>query len=190
MRKQFRVIADCLVLLALVGSFFVLVYLPAKNSIAQQEGGLEPSEIQAQESPKAPEMENRTKTESQDITVYRTRTGSKYHRAGCQYLAKGSIPISLKDAAAKGLGPCSRCNPPKLPGTLKGSEAKSSSISPSSKNSPPAVTKEIVVYVTRTGTKYHRAGCRYLARSSIPMSLKEAAARYSPCSVCRPPVVE
>ena len=46
------------------------------------------------------------------------------------------------------------------------------------------------VYVTRTGTKYHRDGCRYLARSKIPMSLKEAAARYGPCSVCRPPLVK
>jgi micrococcal nuclease len=43
------------------------------------------------------------------------------------------------------------------------------------------------VYATRTGTKYHRAGCRYLARSQIPMSLREAVARYGPCSVCKPP---
>jgi micrococcal nuclease len=46
---------------------------------------------------------------------------------------------------------------------------------------------EITVYVTRTGSKYHRAGCRYLAKSCIPMSLKEAKTRYGPCSVCNPP---
>ena len=46
---------------------------------------------------------------------------------------------------------------------------------------------EITVYVTRTGSKYHRVGCRYLAKSCIPMSLKEAKARYGPCSVCNPP---
>jgi micrococcal nuclease len=45
-----------------------------------------------------------------------------------------------------------------------------------------------VVYVTKTGAKYHREGCRYLARSQIPMSLADAAARYGPCSVCKPPV--
>ena len=28
------------------------------------------------------------------------------------------------------------------------------------------------VYVTKTGTKYHRAGCRHLARSQIPMPLR------------------
>jgi hypothetical protein len=27
----------------------------------------------------------------------------------------------------------------------------------------------ITVYVTRTGAKYHRDGCRYLSRSKIPM---------------------
>ena len=45
------------------------------------------------------------------------------------------------------------------------------------------------VYATRTGAKYHRAGCRHLARSQIPMSLEDASARYGPCSVCRPPVL-
>lgn len=44
------------------------------------------------------------------------------------------------------------------------------------------------VYVTRTGAKYHRAGCRLLAHSQIPLPLAEAVKRYAPCSVCRPPV--
>lgn len=43
------------------------------------------------------------------------------------------------------------------------------------------------VYVTATGTKYHRAGCRSLAKSSSPMPLAEAKARYSPCQLCNPP---
>lgn len=46
------------------------------------------------------------------------------------------------------------------------------------------------VYVTRTGKKFHRDGCRYLARSRIPMALAEAAAIYGPCSVCRPPILK
>lgn len=44
------------------------------------------------------------------------------------------------------------------------------------------------VYVTRTGAKYHRAGCRSLAKSSAPMALKDAAQRYGACKVCNPPV--
>jgi hypothetical protein len=50
--------------------------------------------------------------------------------------------------------------------------------------------QNVTVYVTRTGTKYHRDGCRYLSKSKIPMSLKEAAKRYEPCKVCRPPVMK
>ncbi len=42
-------------------------------------------------------------------TVYITRTGSKYHHAGCQYLRQSQIPISLSDAKASGYSPCSRC---------------------------------------------------------------------------------
>jgi micrococcal nuclease len=45
-----------------------------------------------------------------------------------------------------------------------------------------------LVYVTRTGTKYHRDGCRFLSRSKIPIALKDAG-RYEPCSVCKPPTV-
>ena len=48
--------------------------------------------------------------------------------------------------------------------------------------------KSQTVYVTRTGRKYHREGCRYLAQSKIPMTLKDAKAKgYEPCKVCRPP---
>ena len=44
-------------------------------------------------------------------TVYITRTGKKYHAAGCGSLSRSCIPISRQDAVAKGYGPCSRCNP-------------------------------------------------------------------------------
>ena len=47
--------------------------------------------------------------------------------------------------------------------------------------------EDVIVYVTRTGAKYHRDGCQYLRRSKIPMKLKEAKERYTPCSKCRPP---
>jgi hypothetical protein len=48
--------------------------------------------------------------------------------------------------------------------------------------------KAETVYVTRTGKRYHRDGCRYLASSKIPMSLKDAKAQgYTPCKVCQPP---
>lgn len=43
------------------------------------------------------------------------------------------------------------------------------------------------VYITRTGSKYHLGGCRYLSRSKIPIAKTDARARgYTACSVCRP----
>jgi hypothetical protein len=46
--------------------------------------------------------------------VYITKSGSKYHADGCRYLSKSKIEISLGDAVARGLTPCSVCNPPVL----------------------------------------------------------------------------
>jgi len=44
------------------------------------------------------------------------------------------------------------------------------------------------VYITKTGEKYHRLGCRYLSQSCIPIKLSDAIAQgYTPCSVCNPP---
>jgi cytoskeletal protein RodZ len=53
---------------------------------------------------------------------------------------------------------------------------------------PQAQKQSTTVYITRTGEKYHRDGCRYLSRSKIPISLSDAkSAGYGPCSVCNPP---
>lgn len=52
---------------------------------------------------------------------------------------------------------------------------------------PEQPSPDPIVYVTRTGEKYHTAGCRYLRQSSIPMRLSEAKRTHSPCSVCDPP---
>lgn len=48
-----------------------------------------------------------------ETIVYRTDTGTKYHVSTCSYLSKSKIAISLKDAKARGLTPCSKCNPPR-----------------------------------------------------------------------------
>jgi micrococcal nuclease len=120
---------------------------------------------------------------SEEGTVYITRTGSKYHSGNCRYLSKSKIPISLKDAIVKGYSACSVC------GGVPEAASKSLDInkykeefSPQEKKS---ATPDVTVYVTKTGSKYHAAGCRYLSKSRIPISLKDAIAKgYSPCSVC------
>lgn len=53
-----------------------------------------------------------TQSDNQTATVYITRTGKKYHAAGCKYLRKSQSAISLSDAKAQGYEPCSVCNPP------------------------------------------------------------------------------
>ncbi len=44
--------------------------------------------------------------------VYVTRSGTKYHTQTCRFAKSGS-PMSLADAQAKKLEPCSQCSPPK-----------------------------------------------------------------------------
>jgi len=47
---------------------------------------------------------------------------------------------------------------------------------------PPAV-----VFMTRTGEKYHRHGCRFLQKGAAPVSRLEARRRgLTPCSICEP----
>lgn len=44
-----------------------------------------------------------------------------------------------------------------------------------------------IVYITNTGGKYHRAGCRFLKQSQIEKHLSEVKGSYEPCGVCNPP---
>ena len=60
-------------------------------------------------------MQTSESTESQqleDVTVYVTRTGKKYHLGSCSSLRRSKIPISLAEAKQK-YGACGRCNPPR-----------------------------------------------------------------------------
>lgn len=44
-----------------------------------------------------------------------------------------------------------------------------------------------IVYVTETGSKYHKSGCRYLEDSAIEISVTKAKAQgYTACKVCKP----
>lgn len=46
-----------------------------------------------------------------EIIVYVTESGKKYHTADCSYLTGSAIPVSLDQAIAEGKTPCSRCCP-------------------------------------------------------------------------------
>ena len=48
--------------------------------------------------------------------------------------------------------------------------------------------EDFIVFVTKTGTKYHRPDCPSLTQSKIPLTLTEAIAKgYTPCTRCKPP---
>ena len=52
------------------------------------------------------------------------------------------------------------------------------------------VSGKTLVYVTRTGSKYHRDGCSSLSKSKIEITLKEAIEQgYEPCKRCKPPTL-
>lgn len=59
------------------------------------------------------------------------------------------------------------------------------------KTTPKSETSTVMVYITRTGSKYHRNHCSYLRSSKIEISLENAIEElYSPCSRCNPPETE
>lgn len=43
--------------------------------------------------------------------IFKTKTGTKYHRLNCTHLKNGSVEIDLNGAKALGLKPCSVCKP-------------------------------------------------------------------------------
>jgi len=53
-----------------------------------------------------------SQTQNQSITVHITKTGKKYHLAGCRYLSHSDITVTLKEAKERGLTPCLVCKPP------------------------------------------------------------------------------
>ncbi len=53
-----------------------------------------------------------------------------------------------------------------------------------------AAPESMIVYITKTGSKYHREGCSSLKKSKISITLKEAIKRgYTPCKICNPPTL-
>lgn len=54
-----------------------------------------------------------------------------------------------------------------------------------------AASGDTIVYVTKTGEKYHSYGCQYLRKSCISISLSSAVSSgYNRCSRCNPPVLD
>ncbi len=81
-------------------------------------------------------------------------------------------------------------------GLKEGQSKPSSSSGSTSGNSPngssggttSSTSQTSTVYITESGSKYHRGSCSYLSNSKISISLSSAKAQgYTPCSRCNPP---
>ena len=75
-------------------------------------------------------------------TVYVTKTGSKYHTYGCDYLNGQPLKTTLSNAIDKGYSPCKMCNPYGLADTQ-------SSASNSDENNNYFMYMTIVLYLFR-----------------------------------------
>ena len=101
------------------------------------------------------------------------KPGAKvYHRPGCEQLAgaKNITAMTRAQAEARGLTQDPACDPAKHPPGEK-------------KKAAP-----VYVYVQPGGKYYHREHCAKAGSSPKRMTLDEAAKKYWPCPVCKPPI--
>ncbi len=127
---------------------------------------------------------------SGDTIVYVTKTGKKYHNAGCSSLSKSKIEKTLQSAVDNGYEPCKKCNPPKLD-TASSEPAATTNVAAAPANvakSTATTNGNTTVYTTKTGKKYHSDGCQSLGQSKIETTLQNAVDKgYEPCKKCNPP---
>lgn len=73
-------------------------------------------------------------------------------------------------------------------GSTTGSASSGSDSSAAENSAADSSNSETMVYITATGKKYHRAGCRTLKKSDTEVTLDEAKSMgLSPCGICNPP---
>jgi endonuclease YncB( thermonuclease family) len=101
------------------------------------------------------------------------------YQARAQAAGKGLWAVSATATAESGKSPVSDIATGAVPiaGTRRATASAASLVAPGG----------TIVFVTANGTKYHRAGCRFLGKNAIAMSLSEARKRYQPCRACKPP---
>lgn len=100
--------------------------------------------------------------------VYITKSGSKYHAQDCPLIAnKQTQAISQEEAETKGLTACLKCL---------------------AKNQLSSEEKDDAVYVTKSGTKYHKPECNLIKnRQTSQIPIEEAVQKgLEPCGKCFP----
>lgn len=70
-------------------------------------------------------------------------------------------------------------------GSSSSGSADTSTTAQAPEPTPPDTDNVAEVYITNTGAKYHRSGCRHLKKSKIPISQNSAVSQgYTPCGTC------
>jgi hypothetical protein len=95
-----------------------------------------------------------------------------YHQPNCEQLAgaKNVVAMTRSQAERRGLTQDPVCDPAKHP--------------PDEKKKPAPV----FVYVQPNGKYYHRERCEKVGPSPKRITLDEAAKKFWPCPVCKPPI--
>lgn len=90
-----------------------------------------------------------------------------FHKYGCEHLDNNSsfLLYNTNQAPNEGYYPCPYCF---------------------GETSNTSDTKTEIVYITNTGSKYHRSGCSYLKSKKAISKEKAISKGYSPCSRCNP----
>lgn len=111
--------------------------------------------------------------------------------SGCSSNAVPSIsPVKAVDQTQASSTPAPTVSPSSTPTPVATAAPKKVVAAPPVVTPAPApkqAPQSVTVFITKTGAKYHRDGCRYLSKSRIPISLSDAKSGYTPCSVCNPP---
>ncbi|GEO06685.1 hypothetical protein AAE02nite_43490 [Adhaeribacter aerolatus] len=94
-------------------------------------------------------------------TVYKTRTGAKYHVATCGYL-KSSFAINIQAALAEGLTACSVCKPGNGPATPQPTVTPINNLVPAAATSGETRGESVQC----AGTTKAGARCRRLTRAA------------------------
>lgn len=134
-----------------------------------------------------------SKLQNIGATIYRTdKDGTIIFTSDAK-----TITVDKKASTVKPQAPPSSKAAVGTAGAVAGGASSKSGGGTSSKQSKGTISKPtppanngggVTVYITDTGKKYHRDGCRYLKKSKHAISLGNAKAQgYAPCSVCDPP---
>ncbi|WP_279146695.1 MULTISPECIES: ComEC/Rec2 family competence protein [Clostridium] len=132
-----------------------------------------------------PHAETMTKLKEKNIKVYRTdENGTIICTSDGENIKFNCEPGSYNSAAGQSK-PKSKSN-----NTGSSGAAATKTTKPAANPAPKQTSnsqKEETVYITNSGKKYHRTGCKYLNKSCTEIKKSDAVKRgYTPCSKCNP----